>query len=313
MHTYPCTSLSFVFILQGIAVEVFREYYAPLFINMLMGLLSFVMLIIDILIFIGTINSIESSSLQLFIFFLCMLLIYWHNITLINVGHVTASGVMATWFFSTGEVESSVTTNSFRRAITTSFGSICFGSLIEAIIRALAALARYLQERARRDGNMAMCVIACVLRCILNMLGDIVEYINSYAFVYVAMYGYTYIHSAKQTFQLFKSRGIQALINDDLTNIPFIIGGILCVIFIILICILVGDFDGNIFIAVIFGFIIYYCVVYTLVSYIKTLFVCWLEDPNTLKMHRPLKFQLIVNAANNQGCDTQWCQENEKL
>ena len=100
------------------------------------------------------------------------------------------------------------------RAITTSFGTICFGSLIEAVIRALSAIVRYLQ-RQNRD-NAVVYALLCVLRCILDCIGDIVEYINSYAFVFVALYGQSYLESAKSCYNLFKSRGIEALINDDL-------------------------------------------------------------------------------------------------
>merc|ERR1711935_920526 len=104
-------------------------------------------------------------------------------------------------------------------------GSICFGALIEAMIRALSAMMRQLQQRNR--GNMAVFVLLCILRCIIDCLSDIVEYINSYAFVFVALYGTAYIESAKGVWGLFKSRGIEALINDDLTSIPLWVGSVL--------------------------------------------------------------------------------------
>ena len=81
------------------------------------------------------------------------------------------------------------------RAVTTSFGSICFGSLIEAIIRALSAIVRYLQNNNR--DNALVYALLCVLRCILDCIGDIVEYINSYAFVFVALYGDTIFNQQK--------------------------------------------------------------------------------------------------------------------
>ena len=64
-------------------------------------------------------------------------------------------------------------------------------------------------------------VILCVLRCLLNLLGDIVDYINSYAFVYVALYGDSYLQSAKNLWKMFKSKGIEALINDDLVKMIY--------------------------------------------------------------------------------------------
>ena len=85
------------------------------------------------------------------------------------------------------------------------------------MIRALSATVRYLQNNNR--DNTVVYALLCVLRCILDCIGDIVEYINSYAFVFVALYGDGYLQSAKKCFNMFKSRGIEALINDDLVEL----------------------------------------------------------------------------------------------
>lgn len=48
-----------------------------------------------------------------------------------NVVHVTASGLMATWYFLSGVgMPRNPTSLAFKRATTTSFGSICLGSLL---------------------------------------------------------------------------------------------------------------------------------------------------------------------------------------
>lgn len=59
-------------------------------------------------------------------------------------------------------------------ALTTSFGSICFGSLVVAIIQALRSLA----NEARNNGD-AQC-LACIAECILACLQGIVEYFNKW-------------------------------------------------------------------------------------------------------------------------------------
>lgn len=50
-----------------------------------------------------------------------------------NVVHVTCAGTMASWYFVTNEPN--VVASAFRRACTFSFGTICFGSLIVAVLR----------------------------------------------------------------------------------------------------------------------------------------------------------------------------------
>lgn len=59
----------------------------------------------------------------------------------------------------------SPTLASFKRACTTSIGSICFGSLIIAIIQTLRAIA----QMFRGDGNDGiLAFLACLIDCILG-------------------------------------------------------------------------------------------------------------------------------------------------
>lgn len=69
------------------------------------------------------------------------------------------------------------------RAITTSFGSICFGSFLVALIQALRALA----NEAQNNGDAQ--ILACIASCILGCIQGCVEYFNKWAFVYVGLYG----------------------------------------------------------------------------------------------------------------------------
>ena len=82
------------------------------------------------------------------------------------------------------------------RAMTTSFGSICFGSLLVAIVQATRALA----EAARNNDNQ---ILVCIADCLLSCLQSILEYFNKWAFVYVGLYGYSYIEAGKSEFVLF--------------------------------------------------------------------------------------------------------------
>ena len=81
-----------------------------------------------------------------------------------NVVHVTVSGLFATVYFM-GTADPSQrfkvtvpvqnpTIKSAKRALTTSFGSICYGSLIIALIQTLRAIVRGLSDQARSDGNL---------------------------------------------------------------------------------------------------------------------------------------------------------------
>jgi len=45
-----------------------------------------------------------------------------------------------------------------------------------------------------------------------------VEFFNRYAYIEIALYGKSYINAARDTWRLFKDRGIDALINDSLVG-----------------------------------------------------------------------------------------------
>lgn len=71
-----------------------------------------------------------------------VLLLYWMLEVVKNVVHVTTSGVVATWYFLQDNIPRNPTLSSLRRSVTTSLGSITFGSLIVAFIKTLRFLVR---------------------------------------------------------------------------------------------------------------------------------------------------------------------------
>jgi len=155
-----------------------------------------------------------STPNYLFIFLLLLSYFFVHQV-LKNVVHVTVAGVVGTWWFEPGSKGCCGTSiaGSFIRAVTTSFGSICFGSLIVAFIQALRALV----DVAKANDDIGS-VLACCLDCLLGCLESLVEYFNKWAFIYVGLYGYGYCEAGKSVMTLFKDRGWDAIIADDLVG-----------------------------------------------------------------------------------------------
>ena len=179
--------------------------------------------ILWIIAFFGVIDSVECEEINGEIvcqqvnggIYFAMLLSYFFTHQVIqNTIHVVIAGVVGTWWFAPDDASSCCSAGIFgsiKRALTTSFGSICLGSLLVAIIQALRALAD-----SNNDGepNMLSCLVSCILGC----LEGILEYFNKWAFIYVGLYGYGYMDAGKNVIQLFKSRGWSALIADDLVG-----------------------------------------------------------------------------------------------
>lgn len=116
-------------------------------------------------------------------------------------------------------------------------GSIAFGSFIVAILDLLRAGLRLLQQYERDQGDAIGAAIACCAQCCVGCIASLVEYFNRYAYIEcapfsipratatnvpfgyrIALYGKPYIKAAKDTWNLFKDRGIDALVNDCLIN-----------------------------------------------------------------------------------------------
>ena len=150
------------------------------------------------------------------ILFFLFLSYYWVHQVLTNTLTVTTAGTVGTWWHVPEEANSccsSAIQDSFCRATTYSFGSICLGSLLVAIIQALRSLAE--SSRNNDDGGQ---ILACIIDCILACIQGIIEYLNKWAYIYVGLYGFGYFEAGKNVIQLFQHKGWTVIISDDLCD-----------------------------------------------------------------------------------------------
>lgn len=143
---------------------------------------------------------------------------YWISEWLKNTIHTTISGVYGSWYFCSHNFPKGATRGAFKRSITYSFGTISLGSLIVAIINCLRQLVSIGQNEAAASDNILGCVFFCILQFLIGFLEWVVQFINRYAFSYVALYGKPYFQSAKATWDMIKSRGVDALVNECLVG-----------------------------------------------------------------------------------------------
>ncbi|ORZ04392.1 plasma-membrane choline transporter-domain-containing protein [Lobosporangium transversale] len=235
----------------------------------------------------------------------CFLSFYWTSQVIKNIVHVTIAGVYATYYFLMGSPQGmtkSPTWESFKRACTTSIGSICFGSLIIAVIQTLRALAQML----RGDGDNGLLIfLACIIDCILGCLQGLLEYVNKYAFCQVAIYGKPFIPAARDTWDILRDRGVVQIINDNLVGNVWAMGAITSGLLSGLASYLYlwwakpsfnsnGDFT---YVIVTMAFVMGLQMVFTVGSVIdsgvSTTFVCLAEDPAALARTKPELFESI--------------------
>ncbi|XP_059655538.1 uncharacterized protein LOC132302644 [Cornus florida] len=140
--------------------------------------------------------------------------LFWTGAVLCNTVHVIVSGMVFLVLIHGGREAESMPPNplmkSLRYAVTTSFGSICYGSLFTAAIRTLRWKIRGFRSKI---GNNE-CLLCCV-DFLFHLVETLVRFFNKYAYVQIAVYGKGFNHSARDAWELFQSTGVEALIAYD--------------------------------------------------------------------------------------------------
>eukprot|EP00736_Rhodelphis_marinus_P006756 Rmarinus@m.21229 len=259
-----------------------------------------------------SISGLSNNYLVLFVFSM-----YWTQQVVSNTVHVTVAGTVGSDYFHRTNMPENPTLGSLKRALTTSFGSICFGSLLVAILQTLRWLVESLRShlRSERNDNLAADLMLCCLECVLNVLESVLKYFNKYAFVQVGVYGKTFIESAKDTLELLEASGISALINDDLVSgvlsFAILVSAVLDGLFVGLLSYYVVEKDDAEFavalglIAFLVAILVVSIVMSTITSAVATIFVCFAQDPDTLPLTDPEFFsQLVGRQAELGGAST---------
>lgn len=246
-----------------------------------------------------------NSSATYGLFVAALFSFYWTTQVIRNTVHTTISGVFGVFYFLTGTTQmpsGSVTLSSLKRACTTAFGSICFGSLIIAIVKLIRALLRTAMDNS--DGVMAF--VACIAVCILACIEDLLEYFTHYAFTQVAVYGKSFCTAAKDTWTMIKDRGVEAIINDNLIGNVLGIGSLLigflnAIIALAIIAAvkveIINEGGLVLWLLLVAAFVIGLAMMSTAGGVIEsgtaTTFVCLAEDPMALARTQPELFERI--------------------
>jgi len=231
------------------------------------------------------------------VLFALLLSYHWTFQVIKNVVHVTVAGTVGTWWFVPTEGSSCCSNgvrDSFARSVTTSFGSICMGSLLVAIIEAAKSMVRHLRESEDGGG-----ILLCLAECLLSCLQDVMEYFNMWAFVFVGLYGYGFIESGKNVINLFKTRGWTTIITDNLAQGVLAMVSIAVGLITGLVALGVSHAKGMVFgdelgasaAAFFIGFIIGAVLTSTLMtlvsSAVNTVIVCYAEAPAEFQQNHP--------------------------
>jgi hypothetical protein len=175
----------------------------------------------------------QNDYVQKALYGFCVFVFVWGSQVVGNVCHVTYCGAFGRWYLQgersgrLGPDGSNIVTPSLKVALTSSFGSICMGSFLIAVIRAVEAVVRKARRQAQVD-NPVMCVILMVLECLIRCIGDILEYFNAWAYVQCAVRGVAFCDAARITYSMITCANLKYIISDLLLNSLVSMGALLC-------------------------------------------------------------------------------------
>ncbi|GAA5927016.1 hypothetical protein JCM1841_001611 [Sporobolomyces salmonicolor] len=256
----------------------------------------------------GTSGGHASSGALIGLMVFAVFSYYYTSQFIVNLFLTIEAGIFGSYYYS-GPNAKRTAWGAFKRASTYSFGSIAFGSLVVAVLDVLRAAFQILQGYESGQGDVLGAAVACVAQCCIGCISWAVSFFNRYAYIEIALYGKPYIAAAKDTWSLFKDRGITALINDCLVNNIWTFGsyavGALCSAFAFIYLKVTDPFQnynsGLLAVAMGYAFMIGFSIAHTLgysalSSGVSTIFVGLAEDPEVLAERDPALFELIRRA-----------------
>eukprot|EP00667_Euglena_gracilis_P007836 EG_transcript_7912 len=214
-----------------------------------------------------------------------LLMFYWTSQVLQNVVFTTVSGVMATWYFMHTHQMEDPTVPCLKRAVTTSFGSVCLGSLGIFWVK--------IAETVARSGTGGSLALAAAQQRLQDAVDQAMQYFNVYALVHSALYGKPYVYAAMDTVHLIRQCGLSTLIHDSLINplllMTSIVGG--CIIGSL---VSLATMETPAFLC---AWLVASAAIGVTMSVVSaavvTVFVCFAEEPDTLRLTNPELHQRI--------------------
>lgn len=225
--------------------------------------------------------------------FALLLSYYWGAQVCSNLLHITCSGIVGRWYFNKG-TESAVS-SATKQAFTNFFGSVCFGSLLVALIQTLKHLAEQKRSDSRRNGSAGEAILAMILVCILDVLESLAKIFNTFAFVVCAIYGTDYITGGQEGLRVLTQSGCQVLLQYNFASIVCFMSALMAAVIVAGATYAVaavsflpaGYCAGLALFGLIATFFIMSVVSRILESGVDTLFVCYAEEPSKLASSAP--------------------------
>jgi hypothetical protein len=87
------------------------------------------------------------------------------------------------------------------------FGSLCFGSLVLALLQLVRAVLDTARRSANQGDNVLLKVVMCLVMCLFDCIYHLIEMFTSFCTVVIAVSGQSFCSSAKTVCSVMKRNG----------------------------------------------------------------------------------------------------------
>ena len=199
-----------------------------------------------------------------------------------------------------------ITKSGLTRSLTTSLGSLCFGTLLVAIVRSIRTVLRLILKQTKTLSSQSSSVptapntvvrgscLMAVLTYALKLVDKAMTYFNRYAFCYVGVHGESFIKASKSVMDLFRRKGwLNIIINDDIIDFVLIVSNVAIGLLTMMTCYYYSQLSEmesglNVSLLTMLGFLSGYFASKTTLSIISsavsTIYICYGECPEIFKV-----------------------------
>jgi len=161
--------------------------------------------------------------------------LFWSWWFLLGILQATIAGAIGAWYWSLDKSSKGLPSlpvlRSLGRILRYNLGSLAFGSLILALLSTARVILAYISHQATKASNnrILKAVLACV-QCLLACFEKFIKFLNTNAYIEVAVYGTAFLPSARKAFDLLWKNAFRVAVITQISSLILFLGKIMIVI-----------------------------------------------------------------------------------
>ena len=235
-----------------------------------------------------------------FIYIYVIISYMWVSFTSGYVDYLVGAGVAATWYFlaETEYMPRYPVLESFKRAMTTSFGSAAAAGALMTAIKFI----RYLVSSCQSNtDNAILACLLCILQCILGCIEAFISWMNKYGLIYCAIFGVPYTEGCRRYIELSCKKFCDVIMRSSIISIAIAFNLLIFVIGSGILGFAVGywlydELISEIYICcftIVFAMMIFEVISNPIDVIPDTIMICFVEDPSRLMTTAHEMYEII--------------------